>query len=161
MKTNLMKIKFNVTIYQKYYYIKFFWVFSVTVMCINWPGRQYIIIQYKERHKNFLALADIILSLPTSSADAERGFSEMKMVKIDWRCRLRTEALNDLMHIKFNTQDVAQFNPLSSIHLWNSSAVRQRRPFYLDDNNNSYYDYSSEEELWTSYFTISGQKLID
>lgn len=116
-------------------------------------------IQYKEGHRNFLALVDIILSLPTSSADAERGFSEMKMVKTDWRCRLRTEALNDLMHIKFNTQDVAQFNPLLSIHLWNSSAVRQRRPFYLDDNNN--YDYSSEEELLTSYFTTSGQKLID
>lgn len=125
--------------------LSFFCFFSDSdVNQLTWEA---INIQYKEGHRNFLALVDIILSLPTSSADAERGFSEMKMVKTDWRCRLRTEALNDLMHIKFNTQDVAQFNPLSSIHLWNSSAVRQRRPFYLDDNNNSYYDYSSEEEL--------------
>lgn len=125
--------------------LSFFCFFSDSdVNQLTWEA---INIQYKEGHRNFLALVDIILSLPTSSADAERGFSEMKMVKTDWRCRLRTEALNDLMHIKFNTQDVAQFNPLSSIHLWNSSAVRQRMPFYLDDNNNSYYDYSSEEEL--------------
>lgn len=152
-----MKIKFNVTIYQKYHYIKFFCFFSDSDgHQLTWEA---INIQYKEGHRHFLALVDIILSLPTSSADAERGFSEMKMVKTDWRCRLRTEVLNDLMHIKFNTQDVAQFNPLPSIHLWNSSAVRQRRPFYLDDNNNYYY--TSEEELLTSYFTTSGQKLID
>ncbi|XP_061173543.1 uncharacterized protein LOC133182710 [Saccostrea echinata] len=114
--------------------------------------------KYKEGHQNFLALVDIILSLPTSSADAERGFSEMKMVKTDWRCRLRSEVLNDLMHIQFNTQDVLKFNPLPAIHLWNSSAVRPRRPFYnnTDENNN----YSSDEEDLTPLYSLA-KKVVD
>lgn len=85
-----MKINFNVTIYQKYYYVvKFFCFFRDSdVYQLTWEA---INIQYKEGHRTFLALVDINLSLPASSSDAERGFSEMKMVKTDWRCRLRTE----------------------------------------------------------------------
>jgi hypothetical protein len=59
--------------------------------------------KYKKGHTNILALVDLLLTLPASSADAERGFSEMKMTKTDWRCSLRSFVLNDLLTIHFNT----------------------------------------------------------
>ena len=41
--------------------------------------------RFQEGHTNILALVDIVLTLPASSADAERGFSKLKMTKSDLR----------------------------------------------------------------------------
>ena len=38
---------------------------------------------------NVLQLIDLVLSLPASSADCERGFSLAKVIKSDWRSRLK------------------------------------------------------------------------
>jgi hypothetical protein len=36
-----------------------------------------------------LSLIDLILSLPSSSVEAERRFSLMKLIKTDWRSKLK------------------------------------------------------------------------
>ena len=59
----------------------------------TWPGINRLL-----RHQcpDILSLVDLILSLPASTEDCERGFSQMKLVKSDWRSRLSTTTLCDL-----------------------------------------------------------------
>jgi hypothetical protein len=106
--------------------------------------------KFQKSHKNILALFDLILSLPAASADAERGFSELKLTKTDWRSRLRNSVLNDLLVIQFITPNVAEFDPIPSIHHWNSVGDRRRRPYFLDPDHESdaaaNEDVMSEEE---------------
>ena len=40
---------------------------------------------YSDTKKSLLSLIDLILTLPASTAECERGFSAMKRVKLDWR----------------------------------------------------------------------------
>jgi hypothetical protein len=91
--------------------------------------------QYKKGHSNILALVDLVLSLPAASSDAERGFSELKMTKTDWRCSLRSNVLNDLLTIHFNTPSIGKYDPLPAIQLWNSSVTRKRRPNYMENSD--------------------------
>ncbi|XP_071795584.1 zinc finger protein 862-like [Asterias amurensis] len=56
--------------------------------------------------KNAMALIDLILTIPAHSADAERGFSEMKLIKTDWRSKLRPSILSDLMMIFFHSAEI-------------------------------------------------------
>lgn len=76
---------------------------------------------------NVLALVDLVLSIPAASTDAERGFNHMKLIKNDWRSRLKDSNLTNLMHILLNSDLVESFNPTSAVHLWNSSSSRARR----------------------------------
>ncbi|KAG7172024.1 hypothetical protein Hamer_G000999 [Homarus americanus] len=48
---------------------------------------------YREKCGSFLHLVDLLLSIPTSSADAESGFSQVKLIKTDWRRRLTDDHL--------------------------------------------------------------------
>ncbi|CAC5410021.1 unnamed protein product [Mytilus coruscus] len=84
-------------------------------------------MRFKKGQKNIIGLIDLILTMPASSADAERGFSEMKMPKTDYRTRWRKTVLNDLLMVHFNTPNVKEFDSLSAIHLWNSGGQRLRR----------------------------------
>ncbi|XP_053400145.1 uro-adherence factor A-like [Mercenaria mercenaria] len=74
---------------------------------------------------NFLALVDLILSIPASSADAERGFNRLKITKSDWRSCLSDSHLSDQLMIMLESPDVKDFDPLAAIHIWNSSAKRR------------------------------------
>ena len=76
---------------------------------------------------NVLALVDLVLSIPAASTDAERGFNHMKLIKNDWRSRLKDTNLTNLMHILLNSDSVESFDPTSAVHLWNSSSTRARR----------------------------------
>ncbi|XP_069102573.1 zinc finger protein 862-like isoform X2 [Argopecten irradians] len=85
---------------------------------------------------NLFHLIDYLLSLPSSSVDAERGFSVMKQVKNDWRSRLGDRNLSDLMMVILETPAVEVFDPLPAIHFWNNEGQRVRRPYYKDDMKN-------------------------
>jgi hypothetical protein len=78
--------------------------------------------------ENILALIDLLLTLPSSSAICEQGFSEMKYVKSDWRSSLGNQSLNDLMRILLHSKSVRDFDPTTAIHLWRGSGARSRRP---------------------------------
>jgi hypothetical protein len=69
-------------------------------------------------------LIDLILTLPAHSADAERGFSEMKLVKSDWHSCLRPSILSDLLFIIFHTYDIPSYDPTDAINLWNLTGQR-------------------------------------
>ena len=77
---------------------------------------------------NILALVDLILTLPVSSAEAERGFSLMKRKKKDWRSRLNSSTVSDLMCIVLHMPKVGQYDPTEAINLWNSASIRSKRP---------------------------------
>ena len=57
-------------------------------------------------YANILALVNLVLSLPASSAEAERGFSAMKMTKTDWRSCLKDDALSDLLTVKLESAPI-------------------------------------------------------
>ena len=88
--------------------------------------------KYGKELPNVLMLVDLILSLPASTAECERGFNVMKQIKSDWRSTLSTEAINDLMIVLLLSPDIKDFDPQKAIDLWATSGFRQRRPNFMD-----------------------------
>lgn len=50
--------------------------------------------ELRENLKNILELIDLVLSLSPSSAEAERGFSQLKLIKTNLRSKMGNELLN-------------------------------------------------------------------
>ncbi|KAG7178205.1 Zinc finger protein 862-like 2, partial [Homarus americanus] len=100
---------------------------------------------YGERCASFLHLVDLLLSFPASSADAERGFSQVKLIKTDWRSRLTYDHLTDLMVVQLQTESVGIFNLYKSIARFLTTGARRVDGYThtagcstvedLDDNN--------------------------
>lgn len=82
----------------------------------------------RERFPNVLGVVDFILTLPSHSADCERGFSLMKRIKSDWRSSLNNDTLTDLMRIHLGTSAVEAFDPEPALRQWLASSERRRRP---------------------------------
>jgi hypothetical protein len=76
---------------------------------------------------NITAIIDIILTLSPSSSEAERGFSQLKLVKTKLRSTMSERALNETLAIKLLSRGIDDFDPLPAIDLWNSSGQRPRR----------------------------------
>lgn len=87
----------------------------------QWPQ---IFKRYGEELPNLLGLIDLLLSLPASSAEAERVFSRLKVLKSDIRSNLRDCTVSDLITIQLLAPEIADFNPQEAIHLWNKSSRR-------------------------------------
>ena len=75
-----------------------------------------------------LGIIDLLLSIPASSAQCERGFSHMKKIKSEYRSSLTMQCMNSLMLIKLHSSDIDEFDPAPAIHCWNTSNPRSRRP---------------------------------
>ncbi len=58
-----------------------------------------------------LAVIDLLLALSPSSAEVERGFTQMKLVKTDRRNCLKGTTLNMLLGIKFLTSTIKEYDP--------------------------------------------------
>jgi hypothetical protein len=86
--------------------------------------------KYAEKFPNILSLVDLICTLSPSSAEAERGFSQLKIIKTSLRSRLNQLTLNQVLCIKLHSQDILHFNPEPAIQVWNTSSTRQRRPCF-------------------------------
>ena len=67
---------------------------------------------------NVLRFVNLLLLLPASSADCERGFSVTKLIKSDWRSKLHDKKVTNLMTVQLNSPEIPQFDPLSSIQRW-------------------------------------------
>ncbi|CAH1253071.1 ZNF862 [Branchiostoma lanceolatum] len=91
---------------------------------------QHVIQEHSQsdRFNDILALAKIILLLPVSTAECERGFSLMKRVKSDWRNRLRADTLTGLMDITLSDQQVETFSPTDAMARWWADGKTTRRP---------------------------------
>ena len=94
--------------------------------------------------ENILGLMDLVATLPASSANAEQGFSIMKQAKNDWRSRLLSDKMTEIMRVKIHSPSINEFDPLSAIHLWNSSSTRGRRMNQLPYDER---ELEEEEEL--------------
>ncbi|KAM9261905.1 sperm flagellar protein 2 [Morus bassanus] len=76
---------------------------------------------YSKKYPNILTLVDLILTLPASSTETERGFSQMKLTMMHLHSKLRSESVTDLMIIQMNSPDIKKFDPQKAIHLWNAT----------------------------------------
>ena len=77
--------------------------------------------------RNILSLVKILLVLIYSTTCVERSFSLVNRVKSDWRCKLKEDSLNDLMHVALSRVTVKNFNPEPAIELWMDDAKKPRR----------------------------------
>ena len=81
---------------------------------------------------NVLGLIDLILTISASTAECERGFSGMKRVKSDWRARLNTSTLSDLLLVLLEGPSIDDFEPLRACQLWADHC--DRRPIKRSAN---------------------------
>ncbi|KAM9138939.1 sperm flagellar protein 2-like [Pangshura tecta] len=106
---------------------------------------------YSHKYPNILMLVDLILTLPANSAEAERGFSQMKLTMMQLHSKGMSESVTDLMIIQLNSPDIKKFDPEKAIHLWNSAWQRHRRlqTTYMITNGRS--DCSSDSDFDSHY----------
>lgn len=81
---------------------------------------------------DFLSLVDLVLTLLASTADCEKGFNVMKLLKSDWRSRLASATLSDLMMAQLATPSIEDSDPTSAIQLWHQESIRPRRPDFME-----------------------------
>ncbi|XP_045421540.1 sperm flagellar protein 2 isoform X2 [Lemur catta] len=99
---------------------------------------------YLHKYPNILTLVDLVLTLPASSAEAERGFSQMKRTKSHMHAKIEDESMTDALIIHLNSPDINNFDPREAIHLWNtrtlSSAGDTRPNSDCSSNSDSHYE---------------------
>ena len=78
-------------------------------------------------------MVDLVLSIPASSSEVERGLNQLKLVKQTLQTLIPQETLTDLMAIKMlSGRDIDEFDTIPEINLWATGGVRPRRPFAMD-----------------------------
>lgn len=75
---------------------------------------------------NFLRLIDLILTIPATSAEAERGFSALKLLKTDTRNRLQEDSLNTLLRIVLLSPTEQEFDPSPAVQHWFNATTRRK-----------------------------------
>lgn len=76
---------------------------------------------------NILLLVQIMLTISPSTAQCERSFSAMKMIKTSHRSSLRQEMLSSLMRIHASGISFEEFNPEPAIIKWMSTTKKRDR----------------------------------
>ena len=88
--------------------------------------------KWRSHYKNVLAVIDLLLCLPSSSTECERGFSLMKNIKTNIRNSLKESSLCDFMVIQLESPAIESFDPTQAIHYWNQQVTRAQCPFLKD-----------------------------
>ena len=76
---------------------------------------------------NVLMVVDLLLSLLSGSSECERGFS--KIIKSNYRNKMRSTTLTMLMTIQLHSEEINNFNPDVAIAHWNRHG--HRRPSFM------------------------------
>ncbi len=103
-------------------------------------------LQSKIAAAKFLSLVDLILTVPASTADCERGFNQMKLVKSDWRSRLTSRSLCDLLTVQLSSPSIENYDPTPAIQLWHQASIRPRRPEFMEGKKNAQESTSETSE---------------
>lgn len=91
-----------------------------------------------DRFINLIALVDFLGTFCLSSAEAERGFSQLKVVKTDKRSRLQQSPLEDQLLAKLEGPPLDKFDPVPVIEAWSVSGARVRRPSFMEDQTSKF-----------------------
>ena len=67
-----------------------------------------------------------MLMIPASSADAEHGFSRLKLHKTDQRTRLHDDSVTDQLMVMLHTATIEEYDPMPAIDLWNNAGQRSK-----------------------------------
>ncbi|KAM9558481.1 zinc finger protein 862-like isoform 1-T4 [Salvelinus alpinus] len=84
---------------------------------------------YRHDYKNILELVQLMLALPISAAQCERGFSAQNRIKNLTRSCLGASTTEDLMRISLDWPSVEEFDPTPAVDRWLTSK-HARRPTY-------------------------------
>lgn len=97
----------------------------------NFFTNKFLFIFFKCCHLpyNILELVQIMLVLPISAAQCERGFSAQNHIKNSTRSCLGVSTTEDLMRISLEGPSLEQFDPSPAVDRWLSSK-QARRPAY-------------------------------
>ena len=68
--------------------------------------------------KNISLLVQIMLTISPSTAECERGFSQMNLIKTERRTRLQYESLASLVRINIDGPSLMEFDPKPAISKW-------------------------------------------
>lgn len=77
-----------------------------------WP---LLLTHYRVNFQNFAHLIEILLLFPISNATVERGFSNMRRIKTDWRSQLNEETLDHLLRISIDGPPLPEFDPRPAV----------------------------------------------
>lgn len=77
---------------------------------------------FSEDHPNVLDLIDLVLPLPASSSENERGFNNMKLIKTITRNRLSSAALTSVMQVQVALRTT--IDNLQSVNEWLRQKLR-------------------------------------
>ena len=124
------------------------------------PDWQTVGKKFKEELPNILAVVNLILSIPPSSAEAERGFSQLKLVKSNLRSNLDQKTLNNLLAVKM-LASVETYNPAKAIEHWNNSGARSKRPNFLESTNSTTAKSVSNLQIVKAPISDSNENHID
>ncbi|XP_060563884.1 uncharacterized protein LOC132723223 [Ruditapes philippinarum] len=111
------------------------WIMLKKAICENtakFESRTQVNEIYGHQYRNILDVMDLTLTMSPSSAEAERGFSLMKVPKTKIRSTLSQGSLNDLLITKLHAPKIGDFNPSEAVYLWNSEGNRTKRVNFKD-----------------------------
>jgi hypothetical protein len=87
---------------------------------------------------NLIGLVDFLGTFCLSSAEAERGFSQLKVVKTDKRSRLQQSPLEDQLLAKLEGPSLDKFDPVPVIEAWCVSGARVKRPSFMEGQTSKF-----------------------
>ena len=94
------------------------------VLTMTWPAINRL---FGDDVPAILSLVDLVLSIPATSVEAERGFSVLKLTKTENRNRLANPSLNNLLRIKLLSVPEEAFDPQPAINHWLSVCKRRMK----------------------------------
>ncbi len=68
----------------------------------------------------------------------------MKVAKNEYRTRLRTPVLTDILRVQMSSPDVTAFDPHKAVELWHRDSRRSRRVDYMDNNEDQQSDTDTD-----------------
>ena len=75
-----------------------------------------LLTKCRDQYPTLCLVLEPLLVLPVSNAVVERGFSTMRRVKTDWRCRLSESTLDNLMRISLEGSEPSKFDVTPAVN---------------------------------------------
>ena len=107
-----------------------------------------------DRFINLIGLVDFLGTFCLSSAEAERSFSQLKVVKTDKMSRLQQSPLEDQLLAKLEGPSLDKFDPVPVIEAWYVSGARVKRPSFMEGQTSKFGP--KHIQIWTQTRWPSG-----